>query len=503
MRVFSNWPQVALWAARASVTDRSLRVSLRSRGGESITLAALPDDCVPGEEVLATDPSDLRWILGDLIAVPINALDIGAHVGVTSCWLGALHPGARVDCFDPSPRALHLLSQNIAANGLEQRVIPHRMGSGHDRVTIDDAVRGVDGAVSLVRLNLGAFEHEFVYLSSPASWQDVQRMIIEYTTAPGEPWEALRAWFAGVGLHVVRNAPRSDGTGTAWLSRTPLDDPVGPRPSGRIGHLAYQARRVVQTPRVFANWPRVLVDIARERLGRGPAEVTFVTRTGLRLTTPNLPGARLPAFEQFAEDSYRLRWFLGELRGHPLHAIDVGAHVGTFACMFTHLHGSATLTCFEPSSRTADHLKRNIAQNGLDERVQVEVAALTGKTGSAMFDEHGGASVHSGLVHGATTPRASAVEVRTLGFDDVVASSPAPIVFVKLDCEGGEYAMAYASSPESWASVQRLVLEYHDIPNESWAELRAWFATAGLHVVWQERLRTDLGTAWLSRGTVN
>ena len=38
------------------------------------------------------------------------------------------------------------------------------------------------------------------------------------------------------------------------------------------------------------------------------------------------------------------------------------------------------------------------------------------------------------------------------------------MTLVKLDCEGGEYQLAYASKPESWDDVERVVLEYHDIP---------------------------------------
>ena len=62
--------------------------------------------------------------------------------------------------------------------------------------------------------------------------------------------------------------------------------------------------------------------------------------------------------------------------------------------------------------------------------------------------------------------------------------------------------MAYKSKPESWKDVERVVLEYHDVPGESWAELRAWFAGIGLHLVAHRPERADLGLAWLARGFV-
>ena len=73
--------------------------------------------------------------------------------------------------------------------------------------------------------------------------------------------------------------------------------------------------------------------------------------------------------------------------------------------------------------------------------------------------------------------------MQVLSFADAVAAAPGPVRFVKLDCEGGEYQMAYQSKPEDWASVERVVLEYHDVPGESWSDLRAWFAGVGLHLV--------------------
>src|SRR5690606_685934 len=144
-------------------------------------------------------------------------------------------------------------------------------------------------------------------------------------------------------------------------------------------------------------------------------------------------------YEQYAEDGYRLEWFLGRLRDRPLHALDVGAHVGTFACHLAEVHPTATVTCFEPSAGTAEYLRRNIEANGLADRLDVVEAALTGETGTALFDDHGGASVHSGLVsdHPVDDPHATGdrVEVRTISFDDAVAAAPTPPTFVKLDCE--------------------------------------------------------------------
>jgi FkbM family methyltransferase len=275
-------------------------------------------------------------------------------------------------------------------------------------------------------------------------------------------------------------------------------------PSGAKGvpvpnSVLFTLRRVGQTPRTFANWLPVLSDMARERMGRGPKTLSFATRSGLRIDCPNQPGARVPIYEIFAEDCYRLEWFLGPLLQRPVQVIDVGAHVGTFSCRLSQLHPQATIVAFEPSSTSASFLRRNVEQNGLGDRVTVFELALAATTGYAVFDDNGGGSGLNGLVSaGHTTGTAAPTKVQTIAFDEAVAAAPAPVDIVKIDCEGGEYDLVLSSSPVSWASVQRLVIEYHPVDGRSWDELREWFADAGLHLQHESTLN-GYGCAWLSR----
>ena len=531
---FSNWPELLSGVARSRLGGGPETLTFRTRAGQSIAIPNAGGARVPVYEVFAEDCYDLAWFLGDLADRPIHVLDIGAHVGTFSCWLGRVHPRATVDAYEPSVDTAQYLRRNVAANGLAHRVAIHEAalagetgwamfdrsgaasgfnhlasvdangdgGTQVETVSLDDVVAQAVDPIELVKMDCEGGEYDLVYASKPASWQSVQRLVLEYHRVPGQSWEELRAWFADVGLHVVRSSPGTPGLGVAWLSREPLDDPIGRAPSGKVQQVGHDVRRVIQTPGTFRNWPELLAGMARERAGKGPDTLTFRTRSGLRLTCPNVAGARLPAYEQFAEDTYRLEWFLGPLLGRPIHAVDAGAHVGTFACRLAELHPTATMTCLEPSAETARYLHLNIEENSFGDRIAVVEAALTGETGWAEFDDQGDASVHSGLVREGGNAVGSVAKVRSLAWDDIVAAAPAPIDFVKLDCEGGEYELP-GSSPDSWRSVQRVVLEYHDVAGASWAELRAWFATMGLHVVYQEPTRRNLGLAWLSRATVD
>lgn len=280
------------------------------------------------------------------------------------------------------------------------------------------------------------------------------------------------------------------------------------KPAQRLTFAAYQARRVAQTCTTFANWPALLHELAGQKVGRGRPTLEFVTRDGgARLRCPNVPGARLPMFEQFADDCYDVAWLLGPDTGRAVQVLDVGAHVGAFATRLALARPTVHVECYEPSPDTAGFLRANIAGNGLADRVRVHEFALAGADGFALLDDNSGASVHNGLlaadqrlVAGDDAPDTRhAVRVPTTTFAHAVAAAPAPIEAVKLDCEGGEYELVYASAPADWASVRRVVMEYHPVAGQSWDELRAWFSRAGLRVVRHHPGRPGLGTAWLER----
>jgi FkbM family methyltransferase len=259
----------------------------------------------------------------------------------------------------------------------------------------------------------------------------------------------------------------------------------------------HRARRLAQTPRAFVNWPQLLTGMALGRVGRGPDTLRFRTRAGLVIDTPNRPGARVPVYEIFAEDCYRFAWFLGPLLSRPIQVIDIGGHVGTFSCRLSQLHAGARVQAFEPSATTAAFLRGNVLRNGFGDRVSVHEVALAATTGFAVFDDNGAGSGLNGLAaagHAAGT----ATKVETVAFDDIIATTNAPVDLVKIDCEGGEYDLVLGSSRDSWANVQRVVIEWHPVDGHEWAELRDWFATVGLQVQDEDAFGRH-GCVWLSR----
>lgn len=70
---------------------------------------ACPDDMKPHVEAIFRGEYDVP---GLEFSEPPHILDIGANVGGFAVWASRRWPGARVDCYEPNPKALEYLRRN-------------------------------------------------------------------------------------------------------------------------------------------------------------------------------------------------------------------------------------------------------------------------------------------------------------------------------------------------------------------------------------------------------
>lgn len=253
------------------------------------------------------------------------------------------------------------------------------------------------------------------------------------------------------------------------------------------------ARRLRQTLQ-FRNAPRVLFDVASSQTPWRREELVFRLRGGSTITAPNHPGARVPIYEIFVEDAYRLNELTAGLR-HDLVALDIGGHVGCFSVALARHEPRATIHTFEASPVTVEWLRRNVENNHIGDRVHPHHSAITDHTGTLAFADNGRGSGLNGI----TAPAGSAVaQVPCITFDEAVARAGGVVDLVKMDTEGAEYDIVLASSPEAWSTVQRVVIEHHRAPGHHVSELENFLAAAGLTVV--HRVGTEqIGGLWLAR----
>lgn len=267
-------------------------------------------------------------------------------------------------------------------------------------------------------------------------------------------------------------------------------------PTRPLRRIPLATRRVRQTLTEFDNGPSVLTAILGRRLRRHPGNLLFKVDDDLTILCPNVPGARVPVYEVFAEDAYRLAWFTSDLGGRPLRAVDVGGHIGCFSMAFARLHPEARVQAFEASPSTAEYTRRNMAANHFDGRVTVDNTAVSSSRGTIQFADNAGGSGLNGLTAPEGTPM---IDIPCITFADALARAGGPVDVVKIDTEGAEYDIVLGSETSDWATVQRVVMEYHPVDGHSWEELREFLSAAGLETVHHEPVHDRQGTAWLSR----
>ena len=135
-----------------------------------------------------------------------------------------------------------------------------------------------------------------------------------------------------------------------------------------------------------------------------------------------------------------LRARCAPLEGAPV-VLDVGANIGVATmAMATVLHGPARWLAVEPSPRNLAHLRRNLAANGLEQRVEVIAAAAGAEPGSLAFHESEfGAGSHLVSGHHLADGIMPAVQVPVETLDRTVAARGLErLDFIKIDVEGFE-----------------------------------------------------------------
>ncbi len=264
---------------------------------------------------------------------------------------------------------------------------------------------------------------------------------------------------------------------------------------------AFVAKRVRQTPLLFRNFPQVLWDLGTTGTRWRRPELTFRLRNGYVVHCPNADGARFPVYEIFGDDAYEIDRLVAGIDPDAT-VLDVGGQIGGFSLAVARALPQGRVHVYEASPTSAAYIRRNVAANGLDDRVTVHATALAGEEGEFTLVDTGTASGHNGMTSAAWLKQQGAAEVtvpaRTL--DQAFADAGGAVQVVKMDVEGAEYDIVLDSSPASWASVRTVVMEYHPVPGRSVTELLDFFATAGLRMTRDDRGgRAGLGILWLAR----
>lgn len=143
-----------------------------------------------------------------------------------------------------------------------------------------------------------------------------------------------------------------------------------------------------------------------------------------------------------AEDEYRIPDHQGAY-GLTV-AIDVGAHIGGATIPFALDNPECDIIAIEPLPENAAMLRQNAALNGVAERVHVYEGAA-GKGNVTVFygtDDSDFAHAHRFIGNADWQENGRSVTVRGYRLADFIATGGPPfgVTWLKIDCEGGEWA---------------------------------------------------------------
>ena len=185
-------------------------------------------------------------------------IDVGAHIGLFALFAATTGRGCTVYAYEPVPDIFDVLDHNIHANGLEDRIIPRRLGlagtrgprelygSSNDmRYSIHRDIYGPFHAsvsvecitledvfaqhhlkrCNLLRLDCEGAEYECLYSTPPQILEQIDEIRMEYHRGvPDPPWgvarpEHLGCFLEHYGFRVTRYKNTEAKLGLLWATR--------------------------------------------------------------------------------------------------------------------------------------------------------------------------------------------------------------------------------------------------------------------------------------------
>jgi len=181
---------------------------------------------------------------------------------------------------------------------------------------------------------------------------------------------------------------------------------------------------------------------------------------GISLTMPEGEPFFEIVDEVWEKECYRCDDFSGKMpEGH---IVDIGAHMGTFTLWAAMKWPERGVIAVEPSATSYKYLQRNVRESHAA-NVSVVNSACGEKSGRMQMYARGNSAMNSLFTHdnyGSMFEPMADVEMTTLEklFADHHVEQCA---FLKMDCEGAEYAIITAAPDATLKKCSRIAMEYH------------------------------------------
>lgn len=149
------------------------------------------------------------------------------------------------------------------------------------------------------------------------------------------------------------------------------------------------------------------------------------------------------------------------LRGQPV-VIDIGGYIGDFTLFAVRYLGAARVIVCEPTAENFAVLQHNVALNGYGDRVTALDVAVGPPGELALYVDHATAGeVHASSHWYRDGERRAVTSVPLADLLDWQGLDRVDLL--KIDCEGGEYAILGEAALETLARIDNVVFEYHEV----------------------------------------
>jgi FkbM family methyltransferase len=186
--------------------------------------------------------------------------------------------------------------------------------------------------------------------------------------------------------------------------------------------------------------------------------------------------------------------------------VDIGASTGVFSVCAAATARHARIYAYEPASSYYAVLIDNIERNRATSRIKAFNAAVASDNRGRKLVIDGERFFFPSIIEGNDGASPSAVQVASITLPEIFDSNAIERVdLLKMDCEGAEYEVLYATPPEYLQRIARLRMEYHNLDSATQHidALSAFLVENGFRIVRSWQTGRHNGVLWAERDAVS
>lgn len=255
--------------------------------------------------------------------------------------------------------------------------------------------------------------------------------------------------------------------------------------------ITHKIRRYKGLVKEISNWPQFLFFKANNK-----SSFTFKLRNDHTLTVPK---NMLPPFKEVFFDQVYLKHIpQAILKKEKLSVIDIGANVGFFSIFMLYNFPGSRVYAYEPMPFNFNKIQHYKAENNLSGLTPYN-KAVSSSNGTLSLNHTGNDAFSTMASVYESTGRNNKIEVKAVSLESVFRDHKLDrLDFMKLDCEGSEYAILYSAPEALLRSISSLSIETHagTAANENNASLAEFLKGKGFKVITADKGKTGYIWAW-------